>query len=198
MCGYINKIETNTKFVLLMHPKEFKKTKNGTGRFTHISLPNSSLFIGIDFNNHTAINEMINNPAHNCFVLYPHINSIKLNSVNIQDEDKTNIIFIIDSTWACSKKILAVSKNISSLPKISFEHTKSSAFKIKEQPNPYCLSTIESTLCVLELLNKHKIEKIEEIKFEKFLEPFTQMVEYQINCITQENKKEPRFLRREI
>jgi len=197
MCEYINKIETNTKFVLLMHPKEFKKTKNGTGRFTHISLPNSSLFIGIDFNKHPLINEMINNPTNNCFVLYPGVNSIKLNSVNIQEENKTNIIFIIDSTWPCSKKILAVSKNISGLPKISFEHTKSSAFKIKTQPNPYCLSTIESTLCVLELLNQHKIENIEDKNFEKFLEPFTQMVEYQVECATKPDRKVPRFLRRE-
>ena len=196
MCEYINKIETNTKFVLLMHPKEFKKTKNGTGRFTHISLPNSSLFIGIDFNKHLVINEMINNPNNNCFVLYPGVNSIKLNSVNIQESNKTNIIFIIDSTWPCSKKILAVSKNIRNLPKISFEHTKSSEFKIKTQPNSYCLSTIESTLCVLELLNQHKIENIEERKFQKFLEPFTQMVEYQVNCATQPNRKVPRFLRR--
>jgi len=197
MCEYINKIETNTKFVLLMHPKEFKKTKNGTGRFTHISLPNSSLFIGIDFNKHPLINEMINNLNNNCFVLYPGLSSIKLNSVNIQEENKTNIIFIIDSTWPCSKKILAVSKNISGLPKISFEHTKSSAFKIKTQPNPYCLSTIESTLCVLELLNQHKIENIEDKNFEKFLEPFTQMVEYQVECATKPDRKVPRFLRRE-
>lgn len=196
MCGYINKIDTNTKFVLLMHPKEFKKTKNGTGHFTHISLPNSSLFIGIDFNTHLEINEMINNSNNNCFVLYPHTNSIKLNDVNIQQENKTNIIFIIDSTWPCSKKILAVSKNINKLPKISFEHTKSSEFKIKTQPNPYCLSTIESTLCVLELLNYHNIEQIESSKFESFLEPFTQMVEYQVNCATQPGRKIPRFLRR--
>jgi len=197
MCEYVNTIETQTKFVLLMHPKEFKKTKNGTGRFTHISLPNSSLFIGIDFNNHLEINEMINNLNNNCFVLYPHINSIKLNDINIQQENKKNIIFIIDSTWPCSKKILAVSKNINKLPKISFEHTKSSAFKIKTQPNPYCLSTIESTLCVLELLNLHKIENIGDRKIENFLEPFIQMVKYQVDCATKPNRKVPRFLRRE-
>jgi DTW domain-containing protein YfiP len=197
MCEYINTIKTKTKFVLLMHPKEFKKTKNGTGRFTHNSLPNSSLYVGIDFNNHAIINNILNNPDNNCFVLYPDASSIKLNEVNIQDADKTNVIFIIDSTWACSKKILAVSKNINNLPKISFEHTKSSAFKIKEQPNKYCLSTIESTLCVLELLTFHKIEEIEISQFEAFLQPFTKMVSYQIGCANKPNKKEPRFLRRE-
>ncbi len=194
MCKYINPIETKTQFVILMHPKEFKKTKNGTGRFTHNSLKNSSIFIGIDFNNHVEINNLINNPSNNCFVLYPDTNSIKLNTQNIQENDKTNIIFIIDSTWPCSKKILAVSKNIKALPKISFEHTKSSAFKIKTQPNKYCLSTIESTLCILELLNHHNIENIDREQLQKFLQPFEKMIEYQLNCATKQNIKAPRFL----
>jgi len=196
MCKYIQPIDTNTRFIIIMHPKEFKKTKNGTGRFTHQSLPNSKIYIGIDFNKNDEINDIINNKNNNCFVLYPSKNSIKLNHHSIQKENKTNVIFIIDSTWPCSNKILAVSKNISALPKVSFEHTKSSAFKIKTQPNEYCLSTIESTLCILELLNFHKIENITEKKLNNFLKPFEQMVEYQMTCAAKPNGRDPRFLKR--
>ena len=59
MCEYIRPITTQTKFIVLMHPKEFKKTKNGTGHFTHLSLPNSELFMGIDFSDNDRINEII-------------------------------------------------------------------------------------------------------------------------------------------
>jgi len=182
MCSYVNKIDTKTKFVILMHPREFKKTKNGTGHFTHLSLENSHIYIGIDFSNNKDINSIINNSNYNCFILYPDENAIKLNHQNIQQYNKTNVIFIIDSTWACSKKMLRVSKNLHNIPRVSFEHTKSSAFKIKTQPNSYCLSTIESTLCILELLNYHNIEKIKENKLDKFLDPFNKMVEYQMSC----------------
>ena len=34
MCKYVKSIKTNTKFIILMHPKEFQKTKNGTGILT--------------------------------------------------------------------------------------------------------------------------------------------------------------------
>jgi len=197
MCKYVQKIDTNTEFIILMHPKEFKKTKNGTGRFTHLSLPNSKLYIGIDFNNHPYIKKVIDNINTNCFVLYPHESSIKLNTQTIAEENKKNVIFIIDSTWPCSKKILAVSKNINNLPKLSFEHSKTSAFKIKTQPNEYCLSTIESTLCILELLNFHKIENIKQTSFENFLQPFEKMVEYQLTCIESNSSKNPRFLIRD-
>lgn len=182
MCQYVNKIDTKTKFIILMHPREFKKTKNGTGHFTHLSLPNSQMHIGIDFSNNKVINDIVNNSSYNCFILYPGVDTIKLNNTDIKEPNKTNVIFIIDSTWACSVKMLRLSKNLHHLQRVSFEHTKASAFKIKTQPNSYCLSTIESTLCVLELLNHHKIENIETKKFDNFLQPFEKMVEYQMSC----------------
>ena len=197
MCEYIEKIETNTRFIIIMHPKEFKKTKNNTGRFTHQSLPNSKIYIGIDFNNDAEINSIINDKNNSCYVLYPGDDSIKLNHQTIQKENKKNVIFIIDSTWPCSNKILAVSKNISALPKVSFVHDKSSAYKIKTQPNEYCLSTMESTLCILELLNKHTIENIPQVSLDKFLKPFEKMVEYQVECVLNNDSKNPRFLKRE-
>jgi DTW domain-containing protein YfiP len=48
-----------------MHPKEFKKTKNGTGHFTHLSLPNSELFMGIDFSDNDRIITPLKNKLKN-------------------------------------------------------------------------------------------------------------------------------------
>ena len=79
MCEYIQKVDTNTRFIIIMHPKEFKKTKNNTGRFTHQSLPNSKIYIGIDFNHNDEINNIINDRNNACYVLYPGDDSIKHN-----------------------------------------------------------------------------------------------------------------------
>lgn len=182
----INPIKTNTKFVILMHPKEFRKTKNGTGHMTNNSLENCELYVGIDFTNHKRVNELLNDINYEAYVLYPDVNSIKLNTQKLPNEKKS-LIFIIDSTWPCSKKMLRLSKNLQNLKKISFDHNKSSQFKIKTQPNQYCLSTIESTLCVLEQLNLHKTEIISNSSLENFLNPFEKMVEYQVKCAFNEN-----------
>lgn len=171
-----------------MHPKEFKKTKNGTGRLTHLSLPNSELYIDVDFSEHDAINALIENPDNLCYVLYPGKNALNLNTQSIEHHGKKVVIFIIDSTWPCSVKMLRLSRNLQTLPKISFTHSKSSQFMIKEQPKEFCLSTIESTLCILELLNKQGVESIEEGSFEQFLDPFTAMVNYQIKCATKSDE----------
>jgi DTW domain-containing protein YfiP len=187
ICEFIvNPIKTQTKFVILMHPKEFRKTKNGTGHMTNNSLENCELHVGIDFTNHKRVNELLNNKDYEPYVLYPDTNSIKLNTQKLPCEKKS-LVFIIDSTWPCSKKMLRLSKNLQNLRKISFEHDKSSQFKIKTQPNQYCLSTIESTLCVLEQLNFHENENIPSKSLENFLIPFKKMVDYQVKYAFDEN-----------
>ena len=182
MCDYILPIETRTKFVILMHPKEFRHTKNGTGHFTHLSLPNSALYVGIDFTQHAQINTLLNDPNNLCYVLYPSETSINLNTEKLKSNDKNIVIFLIDSTWPCSRAMLRASSNIDALPKISFSHKKVSGFGFKEQPKAYCLSTMESTLCVLELLHTHGTEKLEQKALDAFLQPFHKMVAYQIAC----------------
>jgi DTW domain-containing protein YfiP len=187
ICEFIvDPIKTQTKFVILMHPKEFRKTKNGTGHMTNNSLQNCELHIGIDFTNHKRVNELLNDKNYEPYVLYPDINSIKLNTQKLPSEKKS-LVFIIDSTWPCSKKMLRLSTNLQNLKKISFEHDKSSQFKIKTQPNQYCLSTIESTLCVLEQLNFQNTETITSKSLENFLIPFEKMVNYQVKYAYDEN-----------
>ena len=186
MCSHVHQIDTKTKFIVLMHPKEFKKVKNGTGHLTHLSLKNSKLFVGIDFTNHKEINDIIS--TCQSYILYPskdaiNISKQKLHQDNSLYEKKETAIFIIDSTWSCSLKMLRDSKNLQALKHISFDSTKLSQFKIKEQPEDYCLSTIESTLTVLELLNKWSVESISKEDLDNFLNPFYKMIEYQIKCI---------------
>jgi len=165
-----------------MHPKEFKKTKNGTGHFTNLSLKNCEIHIGVDFSQNDTINEIIANPSNACYVLYPSATSINLNESIIGDKEKNTVLFLIDSTWPCSRSILLHSPNIQRLKKVSFTHIKVSDFTFKQQPKEYCLSTMESTLCVLELLTEHKLETLDRQSLDSFLLPFKKMVKYQLSC----------------
>ncbi len=185
MCAYVKPVDTNTKFVILMHPKEFQKVKNGTGHLTHLALPNSELYVGVDFRDHQRVNELLRDSSRLCYVLYPGETSHNLNEKRIETQGRELVVFIIDATWSTALKLLKVSTNLQALPKLSFTHTKSSQFQIKEQPETYCLSTIESTLTILELLDMHGMEAIEKESFESFLDPFKAMIAYQIACISE-------------
>jgi len=196
MCEYINAVDTDTKFIILMHPKEFKKVKNNTGFFTHLSLKNSEVFIGIDFSNHKRINEIIN--THESYILFPSSDALNITHANPKRSDKSLAIFLIDSTWACTKKIFTLSQNLNKLQHMSFTTTKTSKYAIKTQPDVAYLSTIESTLVVLELLNNHKIEKVKEEELSGFLNPFFKMIEYQKKLIENPKSNAVRFKKRGV
>ena len=193
MCEHFEHIQTRTKFVVLMHPKEFKKVKNNTGHFTHKSLTNSELFIGIDFSNHKRINEII--ASHDSYILFPSSNAVNLTQTKPQKSTKPLAIFLIDSTWSCTKKMFTLSSNLNTLKHMSFTTTKTSAYEIKTQPDEAYLSTIESTLVVLELLDRHKIESINKDELEGFLRPFFKMIAYQKELISNPKSHAVRFKR---
>ncbi len=185
MCKHINAIETKTKFIILMHPKEFKKVKNNTGFFTHLSLSNSEVFMGIDFSDNRRINEIIE--THDSYILFPSENAIDLSEENPSLKNKSEkpmAIFLIDSTWACTRKIFTLSNNLNTLKHMSFTTSRVSQYGIKEQPKENYLSTIESTLVVLELLHKQGVETIKKSAFDSFLNPFFKMIEYQKNIMS--------------
>ncbi len=189
MCRYITSFDTRTKFVILMHPKEFQKTKNNTGRFTHLSLKNSEIIIGKSFTDNRRVNELINDKNIASYVLYPSENSLSLNKRVSLHVKKKNVIFIIDATWSCAKTILRDSPNLEALQKLSFTHTKTSQYQIKRQPQEHYLSTIESTLCVLELLCINSYEEIPKRNLENFLNPFCEMITYQKACVHSQRRK---------
>ena len=92
MCQHIRHVETKTKFVILMHPKEYRKIKNGTGHLTHLSLPNSELYVGIDFSLDGRINELLQETKNLCYLLFPSKDSIEINSHQLSLEGKNVVI----------------------------------------------------------------------------------------------------------
>lgn len=86
LCGLIKPFDTSVHFVLLMHPMEAKKEKMGTGRISLACLKNSELIIGIDFTEDPVVNQIINDPANYCMVLYPGEKAI-----NVSKDDVTSL-----------------------------------------------------------------------------------------------------------
>ncbi len=177
-----------------MHPKEFKYIKNNTGRLTHISLKNSKLFVGVDFSNHNGVNTLLSDPKNYCTILFPAQDSICINEEKLELNDRQLVVFIIDATWDSAKPMLRQSTNLHSLPKVSFTHTKNSAYKFKRQPFAEALSTMESTLCLLEILQNQGLEAICDNDLEKFLNPFEKMVKFQMKF---KNSK-PRYRKEDV
>ena len=70
-CPSIVPMATRTRFVFLMHPKEYKREKAATGRLTHLCLAQSEIHMGIEFDDHEAVQALIHDPANFPVLLYP-------------------------------------------------------------------------------------------------------------------------------
>jgi DTW domain-containing protein YfiP len=189
LCEHITKFATNTHFVFLVHPMEFKKEKIGTGRMTHTSLPNSSFLMGIDFTQDKQVNAYLNDPNNFCMILWPGVSSIEIPKIKDLQESKNKklVVFILDGTWACARKMYLQSPNLQKLQKISITPTAPSIFVIKQQPNSLCLSTMEAVLYVLKDLEKINIENKQN--WEEILKPFKFMVQRQIEISNDPSRK---------
>ena len=125
LCKYAEPVDAGVKFVLLMHPKEAKRERTGTGRIAHVSLADERYF-----------------PV----LLYPGKDAHTVRTEGFTDlvGDKTLLVIVIDATWFCSRKVIEHSAFLLDLPRLSFAGSYRSEFTFKREPSPDYISTIES------------------------------------------------------
>jgi DTW domain-containing protein YfiP len=185
LCNLIKPFHTQTRFVILMHPKEARKQKSGTGRLCHLVLKNSRLHVGVDFTNNSTVNALINDTGYTSVLLFPAPQAINLSQDGYRSLTGHNgklQIFVLDGTWALAGKILRLSENIRALPNVSFTPHHPSKFQFKKQPRAECLSTLESIQLLLELGQEQGIESIDR-NIEQLPEIFDRLVGIQLSLI---------------
>lgn len=142
-----------------MHPMEFKKEKVGTGRFSHLILENSKVVVDVGFDENAEFQAILNDPEYESYVLYPGVEPIDLGTdVLAQKVTKKAQFIVIDGTWPCAKKMMKLTTSLHHVPRVSFKSDRISEFKVKHQPMPGCLSTVESIHQVLLDLNRMGME----------------------------------------
>ena len=190
VCEAITPIETQMRLVLLMHPKEFKKQLLGTGRMTHASLPNSEIIMGIDFSQDRRVNELLSEPQNFCTVLWPGENALAWSgddSLPAQLNGRKLVVFLLDGTWNCARKMYRLSHNLHELPKLALNPTKPSAFTIKQQPDVRCLSTVEATQLLFETLESAGLEARQD--WPSLVKPFLAMNAQQIKIASDPHRQ---------
>ena len=174
---------TRTKCVFLMHPKEFKREKAGTGRLTHLCLADSEIHMGIGFDAHPAVQALIADPRHFPVLLYPGETARNLSRGALQPADlgdRRLVVFLLDATWACARKMLRLSASLQRLPRIMFTPSSPSRYVIKQQPQAGCLSTLEATHELLVALERSGLDRYPLP--EQLLGLFQRMQDFQIRC----------------
>ena len=152
---------TRTKIVLLIHPKEFKDQRTGTGRLTHLCLAGSELIMGIGFDEHARVQELIRDPANLPMLPYPGREARVLPGGLPAEElgARRLVVFVLDGTWSCARKMLRLSPSLQRLPRLVFPPAAPSKFVIKQQPAEGCLCTLEATHELLLALDRAGLDR---------------------------------------
>ena len=178
-CEFLPALDVQTRFVILQHPKE-SRNAIGTGRMAHLALANSLLLQGVDFSADERLNALLSDRESSCAILYPGAQSRSLNQLSETDlaelmpGGRRFVLFVIDGTWRGARPILRRSKNLASLPRVSFSPSGLSAYLgLRKQPRDECLSTVEAIGRVIGLLESTELAN-------QLLTPFRHMVAQQL------------------
>ena len=182
-CESLRPMATRTRFVFLMHPKEFKREKAATGRLTHLCLPNSAIHMGIEFDRDEAVQAILRDPQNFPVLLYPGANARNLSTGGLTASDlggRQLVVLVLDATWSGARKILKLSPSLQALPRVMFDATTRSRYVIKQQPQDGCLSTLEATHELLLTLERAGLDSYSLPT--QLLAVFDRMQDYQIKC----------------
>lgn len=152
LCKYGKELDTGVKFVFLMHPKEFRRQRTGTGYLSHLCLKDSEVIVGLDFTKNARFQELMADPQYFPVLMYPGPDAITPGTI-IQKmaPQKKLLLIILDATWFCAKKMIEHNLLLE-LPKLSFEGSYRSIFTFKREPSPECISTIECCYYIIKEL----------------------------------------------
>lgn len=152
LCKYGKELDTGVKFVFLMHPKEFRRQRTGTGYLSHLCLKDSEVIVGLDFTKNARFQELLAAPDYFSALMYPGEDAITAKTITQKLKEvgattsapqKKLLLIILDATWFCARKMIEHNPFLLQLPKLSFEGSYRSIFTFKREPSPECISTIE-------------------------------------------------------
>jgi DTW domain-containing protein YfiP len=188
-CASLRPMATRTRFVFLMHPKEFKEEKAGTGRLTHLCLPNSELHMGTGFDGDESVQALIADPGQHCVLLYPGVEAHNLSDGPLPAGDLAGrqlVVFLLDATWSGARKMLRLSPSLQRLPRVMFTPSVPSRYIIKQQPQAGCLSTLEAVHELLLVLARQGLDEYPDPA--QLLGHFDRMQRFQMECAADPNR----------
>ena len=159
ICCWIARVVPDIEVLLLQHPLEVRQAK-GSGRLLHLSLANSRLVVGEQFDT-ALLSDLLFGawqegaaPAAP-LLLYP--DALEASSAG-SDGGLRQRLVIIDATWRKSRKILHLNPLLQQLPRLSLRDPPASHYRIRKAHRPQQLSTLEASCHALAQLesDEHK------------------------------------------
>ncbi len=171
-CSVLPKLTTRSRVVLLQHPRE-SRVAIGSAHMASLCLPSSELHVGVSWDDSKDLARVLSDPTRPAALLYPGEGAIDV--VRHPPPGPITLV-VVDGTWWQARKLVRQSRVLSSLPRYAFVPPSPSEYRIRKEPHPDYVSTIEALMHVLGAIEG------EPERFRELLVPFRAMIDAQIAC----------------
>jgi DTW domain-containing protein YfiP len=166
----VTPLATRTRVVVLQHPRERDKAV-GTARIAGLCLPNSEIFVGVDFAANARLARLLSDSTRPAIVLYP---GPEARDLCAEPPPGPVTLVTIDGTWHQARTLMRDNPALARLPRYAFAPERPSEYQIRREPRPDYVSTIEALSVALGALEG------DPDRFRALLAPFRAMVAMQL------------------
>ncbi len=169
-CEHLAPIANTTEVVFLQHPRE-SRVAIGTCRMAHLALQRSELHLGVTFGSHPRVRALADARDGTVAVLYPGETACEPEALGA---GPPATLIVLDGTWHQVRTMWRRNPMLHALPRIGFVPSAPGNYRIRREPAPHCLATVEAVVEILGRLDGDRP------RFRRMLRAFDQMVEAQL------------------
>ncbi len=166
-CVELAPIAGATRVVFLQHPRE-SRVAIGTCRMAHLALAGSELHRGVSFETHPRLRALAADASGAVAVLYPGDDACE---PELLAGVRPHTLIVLDGTWHQARAMWRANPALHRLPRIGFVPSTPGNYRIRREPAPHCLATVEAVAEVLGRLEG------DAGRFQPMLRAFDRMVE---------------------
>ncbi len=167
ICSAIRRVNNRTSVTILQHPRE-RFHALGTVRIARLGLTRARVEWCAPWEDAGGIRDRL--PAGTA-LLYPSPGARDLATLPAAEHPRH--LVAIDGTWFLAKKIYDAHSWLHDLPHVSLTPSRPSAYRIRREPQPHCLATLEALVDALRILEP------DTTGFDGLLAAFNAMVDRQ-------------------
>jgi len=173
ICSLIESFTAHCDILVLQHPHERRKY-HGSAKLVTSAIRNATLLRGIVIPEE-EFRLAVRGRAP--VLLFPCLRASPCEEVVLQ---ANHLLIALDGTWSEARKIYNRNPYLHNLPALSFAAKHKSNYRIRKQPKPGCLSTVESIAYAL--LAVTPLEKRESFRrsYLSLLEAFASIIDRQL------------------
>lgn len=168
VCGLITPVHNRVGVSVLQHPRE-RAHPLGTARFVELGLLNSEVVVAFTGDRDLHVPMQL---PEGTGLLYPSADATDLEQAT--PAERPRHLLVLDGTWSQARALYRQNPWLAGIPHFQLSPEAPSRYRIRREPRPEFVSTLESVLLALRILEP------DTVGFEGLLRAFDSLVDTQI------------------